>query len=98
MIKTEAVPEFYYLGDMLSAGSGCELAAVTHCESAWGNLSELLPLLTNRNLSILTRGQVCSTCMRSVMLHLSETWSMNNSKVNNKVSSDSLLSKLGLKG
>ena len=30
----EAVPEFCYLGDMLSAGGGCELAAVTCCKSA----------------------------------------------------------------
>ena len=32
--KVEAVPEFCYLGDMLSAGGGCELAAGTHCKSA----------------------------------------------------------------
>ena len=31
--KLEAVPEFCYLGDMLSAGGGCELAAVT-CQSS----------------------------------------------------------------
>ena len=30
----KAVPELFYLGDMLSAGGGCELAAVTHCISA----------------------------------------------------------------
>ena len=30
----EAVPEFCYLGDVLSAGGGCELAAVTCCKSA----------------------------------------------------------------
>ena len=29
----KAVPELCYLGDMLSAGGGCELTAVTHCES-----------------------------------------------------------------
>ena len=29
-----AVPEFCYLGDMLSAGGGFELAAVTHCKLA----------------------------------------------------------------
>ena len=29
----EAVPEFCYLGDMLSVGGGCELAAVTRCKS-----------------------------------------------------------------
>ena len=32
--KVQAVPEFCYLGDMPSAGGGCELAAVTHCKSA----------------------------------------------------------------
>ena len=32
--KVEAVPEFCYLGDMLSAGGGCKLAAVTNCKSA----------------------------------------------------------------
>ena len=32
--KVEAAPEFCYLRDMLSAGGGCELAAVTHCKSA----------------------------------------------------------------
>ena len=30
--KIEAVSEFCYLGDMLSAGGGCELAAVTPCK------------------------------------------------------------------
>ena len=30
----EAVPEFCYLRDMLSAGRGCELATGTHCKSA----------------------------------------------------------------
>ena len=52
----EAVPEFCYLGDVLSAGGGCELAAVTRCKSAWGKFRQLLPLLTNRNLPLLTRG------------------------------------------
>ena len=32
--KVESVPEFCYLGDMLSAGGGYELATVTHCKSA----------------------------------------------------------------
>ena len=41
--KLEVVPEFCYLGDMLSAGGGCELAAITRnlC------MGQLLPLLTN---------------------------------------------------
>ena len=32
--KLEVVPEFCYLGDMLSAGGGCELAAITRCKCA----------------------------------------------------------------
>ena len=46
--KLEVVPEFCYLGDMLSAGGGCELAAITRCKCAWGKFRQLLPLLTNR--------------------------------------------------
>ena len=53
-VQVDAVPEFCYLGDMLSAGGGCELAAVMHCKSAWGKFRQLLPLLTNRSLPLLT--------------------------------------------
>ena len=113
--KLEAVPEFCYLGDMLSAGGGCELAAVTRCKCAWGKFRQLLPLLTNRNVPLVTRGRVYSTCVRSVMLHAAETGAMTaatlnrlrrndramiswicNVKAKDEVSSDSLLSKLGI--
>ena len=63
--KLEVVPEFSYLGDMLSAG--CELAAITRCKCAWGKFCQLLPLLTKRRLPLLTRGKVYSSCVRSVM-------------------------------
>ena len=56
--KLEVVPEFCYLGDMLSAGGGCELAAITRCKCAWGKFRQLLPLLTNRQVPLLTRGKV----------------------------------------
>ena len=55
--KLEAGPEFCYLGDMLSAGGGCELAAVTSCKCAWDKFCQLLPFLTNRNLPLVTRGR-----------------------------------------
>ena len=41
--KLKAVPEFCYLGDMLSAGGGCELAAVTRCKCAWGQVPPTAP-------------------------------------------------------
>ena len=113
--KLEVVPEFCYLGDMFSAGGGCELAAITRCKCAWGKFHQLLPLLTNRHLPLLTRGKVYSSCVRSVMLHAAETWAMKvdtlnrlwhddramirwicNVKAKDEVSSDSLLTKLGI--
>ena len=55
--KQEAGQEFCYLGDMLSAGGGCELAAVTSCKCAWNKFCQLLPFLTNFNLPLVTRGR-----------------------------------------
>ena len=72
----EAVPEICYLGDMLSAGGGCELAPVTHFKCAWVKFRQLLPLPTKHNLSLVTRCRVYSKCVRSVMLHAAETWAM----------------------
>ena len=69
--KLEVVPEFCYLGDILSAG-GCELAAITRCKCAWGKFRQLLPLHTNRQVPLLTRGKVYSSCVRSVMLHAAD--------------------------
>ena len=80
--KLEAVPEFCYLGDMISAGGGCELAAVTRCKCAWGKFRQLLPLLTNCNVPLVTRGRVYSTCVRSVMLHAAETWAITAAALN----------------
>ena len=80
--KLEAVPEFCYLEDMLSAGGGCKLAAVTRCKCAWGKFRQLLLLLTNHNVPLVTRGQVYSICVRSVMLHAAETWAMTTATLN----------------
>ena len=80
--KLEAVPEFCYLGDILSASGGCKLAAVTRCKCALGKFRQLLPLLTNRNVPLVTRGRLYSTCVRSVMLHAAETWAMTATTLN----------------
>ena len=74
--KFEAVSEFCYLGDMLSACGGCELAAITPCKCDKGVLLPAPPLLTNRSLPLADRGRVYSTCVKNVMLHAVETWAM----------------------
>ena len=48
---------FCYLGDMLSAGGGCALAIATRCSTAWGKFRKLLPILTSKHVSPLTRGK-----------------------------------------
>ena len=60
--------------DMLSAGGGCEIAVTTRVKTAWKKFRELLPVLTSRHLSYKTHGHVYSSCVRSAMLHASETW------------------------
>ena len=58
------------------------LAAITHCKCAWGKFHQLLSLLTNRHLPLLTRGKVYSSCVRCVMLHAAETWTMKVDTLN----------------
>ena len=74
--KLEVVASFCYLGDMLSAAGGCELSTTTHVKTAWKKFKDLLPVLSSRHLSFKTRGHVYSSCVRSAMLHASETWSL----------------------
>ena len=70
--KLEVVASFCYLGDMLSATGGCELSTTTLVKT-WKKFKELIPVLSSRHLSFKTRGRVYSSCVRSAMLHASET-------------------------
>ena len=79
--KLEVVASFCYLGDMLSAGRGCEIAVTSRVKTAWKRFKELLPVLTSRHLSYKTRGHVYSSCVRSAMLHASETWPLTKMKL-----------------
>ena len=79
--KLEVVASFCYLGDMLSAGGGCEMVVTTRVKTAWKKLRELLPVLTSRHLSYKTHGHVYSSCVRSAMLHASETWPLTKTNL-----------------
>ena len=79
--KLEVVASFCYLGDMLSAGGGCEMAVTTRVKTAWKKFRELLPVLTSRHLSYKARGHVYSSCVRSAMLHASETWPLTKTNL-----------------
>ena len=79
--KLEVVASSCYLGDMLSAGGGCEIMVTTRVKTAWKKFRELLPVLTSRHLSYKTRGHVYSSCIWSTMLHASETWPLTKTNL-----------------
>ena len=72
--KLEVVASFCYLGDMLSAAGGCEISTTTRVKITWKKFKDLLPVLSSCHLSFKTCGHVYSSCVRSTMLHASETW------------------------
>ena len=75
--KLDVVDSFCYLGDTIDAGGGCDLSVITRIGSAWGKFRELLPILTSRALSYITRGQIYSTYIRTVLWYASECWAPN---------------------
>ena len=59
-----STPLICYLGDIISAGGGCEAATVTRVRAAWGKFQELLPILGSKSLSSHTHGRVYSSYVR----------------------------------
>ena len=72
----EVVNKFCYLGDMLDSGGGAELAITTRIQCGWNKFRELSPFLSSRAPSLRMKGQVYEACVRTCMLHGSETWPM----------------------
>ena len=68
------VDSFWYLGDNIFAGGGCEAATVNRIRAAWGKFWELLPILSSKSLSLHTRGRVYCSCIRGAMLYACECW------------------------
>ena len=79
--KLEVVASFCYLGDMLSAGRGCEIVVTTCVKTAWKKFRVLLPVLTSSHLSYKTHGHVYSSCVQSAMLHANETWPLTKTNL-----------------
>jgi len=74
----ELVDKFCYLGDMLSVDRDADAAVETRIRIGWNKFRQLVPLLTNKDISLTVRGRLYSSCVRSSMLHGSETWPVRN--------------------
>ena len=47
----------------------------------WNKFRQLVPLLTNKDVSFIMRGRLYSSCVQSSMLHGSETWPLRKENV-----------------
>jgi len=70
----ELVDKFCYLGDMLSVDGDADAAVENRIRIGWNKFRQLVPLLTNKDISLKVRRRLYSSCAQSSMLHGSETW------------------------
>ena len=66
-VDPDQTPRVIFLPPMLTS-------ATARVKTGWKTFKELIPVLSSRHLSFKTRGRVYSSCVRSAMLHASETW------------------------
>ena len=76
----EFVDKFCYLGDMSSVDRDADAAVEIRIRIGWNKFRQLVLLLTNKDISLIVRGRLYSSCVRSSMLHGSETWPVSRGK------------------
>ena len=59
---------------MLSVEGDADAAVETTIRIGWNKFRQLVPLLTNKDISLKVRGRLYSSYVQSSMLHGSETW------------------------
>ena len=60
--------------DMLSVDGDADAAVEARIRIGWNKFRQLVPLLNNNDVSLIVRGRLHSSYVRSSMLHGSETW------------------------
>jgi len=66
---------------MLSVDGDADAAVEARIRIGWNKFRQLVPLLTNKEVSLIMRGRLYSSCVRSSMLHVSETWPVRKENV-----------------
>jgi len=59
----EVVDKFCYLGDMLSVDGDADAVVDARIGIGWNKFRQLVPLLTNRDISVIRRGRLYSSCV-----------------------------------
>jgi len=65
----ELVDKFCYLGDMLSADRDADASVKTKIQIGWNKFRQLVSLFTNKDILLIVRGRLYSSCVRSSTLH-----------------------------
>ena len=55
--------KFCYLGDMLSVDGDADAALEARIRIGWNKFRQLVPLLSNRDISFIRRGRLYSSCV-----------------------------------
>jgi len=79
VLEKKAVKRMYVC--MLSVDGDANAAAENRNRIRWNKFRQLVPLLTNNNISLKVRGRLYGSCVWSSMLHGSETWPVRNENV-----------------
>ena len=61
--QLELVDKFCYLGDMLSVDGDADAAAEARIRIGWNKFRQLVPLLTNKDVSLIMRRRFYSSCV-----------------------------------
>ena len=72
-VEVETVKGFCYVRDKLNASGGCETAVTARVRIGWIKCRECPELLLGKRFSLKWKGWVYRSCVRSAMLHGSET-------------------------
>ena len=79
--ELELVDKFCYLGDMLSVDWDADATVEARIRIGWSKFRQMVPLLTNKDVTLIMRGRLYSSYVRSIMLHGSETWPVTKENV-----------------
>jgi len=66
---------------MLSVDGDADAVVKARIRIGWKKFRQLVPLLNNKDVSLIMRGRLYSSCVRSSMLHGSETWPVRKENV-----------------
>ena len=82
------MPIFQYLGDNIGKFGGCVDATSARITTAWKGFRQLLPIFTNRGISLRNRGNIFCSCNRKSLLYGCEIWPASSETIRRLTSAE----------